>query len=776
VRIALLTERMRAGFGADLAHHHIADHLARHGHRVTVFASVADGSYGEAAYELVRVPVPATTWFPGYEANARRALVPVLASSPDVVLVGTFPFFSLLPELAARVPCVAIDFGICSTEGFRLWTRLNFAYMRFTQHRRYFPHARRIVAISEFVRRELPRSLQDRTSVIYLGVDHYSDEDAREVRARELRRARGIGDDETLALYVGRLNPEGQPYKGTAELVRVYQEARKAAPGLRLMMAGVGGPEDERWLSGEGVIPYVNVPAAEMPALYTAADLYVTCSRWEGFDLPLAEAQFFGRPVLAYRIGAHDEVVRDGETGALVDGLAALGARLVELARDPALRERWGREGRRWIAATYPWTKTVERYGAFVEETAPDRAAPAGTPGPRVSVIVVNYNAPPDMMGRCLASLARQTFAGIEVLVVDNGSTNGSPAWIAAHHPEARLIELGRNTGFAGGVNRGVDAARGEYLLVSNCDVEYAPTAVAEMMAVLDAYPDTAGVAPKTLLSGDPDIIDNIGTLVTRHMSAFNMGIGHLDMGQYDRSERVFGLCFAAALIRAGVYRTLGGLDESLFMYYEDVDWCFRANIAGFHFRTAPAAVVHHVHSGITRRLDYGFKYELIHLNLLRTAVQDIGRWRHVAKTLAIVLTAHAKGVLLHRQWVRPTIRILARFVADLPRRLVRRARVQRTRVVGDPELWVMSSGEAPFFDPVGYQPLRCYEMLIRGYRRRYLLGGDQRDLERAELMARAAEAFSSSKQRTDPTLLKERMLEILRDEPGRVRRYTERI
>ncbi len=252
MRIALLTERMRAGFGADLAHHHIADHLARRGHRVTVFASVADGSYGEAAYELVRVPVPATTWFPRYEANARRALVPVLASSPDLVLVGTFPFFSLLPELAARVPCVAIDFGICSTEGFRLWTRLNFAYMRFTQHRRYFPHARRIVAISEFVRRELPASLQDRTSVIYLGVDHYPDEDAREARARELRRARGIGDDETLALYVGRLNPAGQPYKGTAELVRVYQEARKAAPGLRLMMAGVGGPEDERWLSGAG--------------------------------------------------------------------------------------------------------------------------------------------------------------------------------------------------------------------------------------------------------------------------------------------------------------------------------------------------------------------------------------------------------------------------------------------------------------------------------------------------------------------------------------------
>ena len=112
-------------------------------------------------------------------------------------------------------------------------------------------------------------------------------------------------------------------------------------------------------------------------------------------------------------------------------------------------------------------------------------------------MIVVNYNAEPDMMGRCLDSLARQTFAGIEVLVVDNGSTNGSPAWIAAHHPAVRLIELGRNTGFAGGVNRGVEAARGDYLLVSNCDVEYMPTAVAEMMAVLDDHPEAAGVAPR---------------------------------------------------------------------------------------------------------------------------------------------------------------------------------------------------------------------------------------------------------------------------------------
>ena len=234
-------------------------------------------------------------------------------------------------------------------------------------------------------------------------------------------------------------------------------------------------------------------------------------------------------------------------------------------------------------------------------------------------------------------------------------------------------------------------------------------------------------------------------------MSAFNMGIGHLDMGQYDRSEPVFGLCFAAALIRAGVYRTLGGLDESLFMYYEDVDWCFRANIAGLHFRTAPAAVVHHVHSGITRRLDYDFKYELIHLNLLRTVVQT---WPLAPRGEDPRPRAHRP-----RQGRAPappvgatTARILVRFVADLPRRLVRRARVQRTRVVGDPELWEMSGGEAPFFDPVGYQPLRCYEMLIRGYRRRYLVGGDRRDLERADLMARVAEAFASSKQRTDST------------------------
>ncbi len=777
MRIGILTERMLVGFGADLAHHYIANHLAKCGHDVTVFASVADRSYADAIYELRTVPVPASTYFPRYEANARRMVLPVLATNPDLLLVGTFPFFSLIPELSRRVPCIALDFGICSTEGFRLWPRLNFAYMRRTQHRRYLPHARRIVAISEFVRGELPAALRPKASVIHLGVDHYPVNAGLGAEAAEFRRALGIGDGETLALYVGRLNPAGQPYKGTAELVRIFQRASTEAKGLRLLMAGLGSAEDEQWLRKAGVIPYLNAPARDMPLIYAAADLYVTCSRWEGFDLPLGEAQFFARPVLAYRIGAHPEVVREGQTGALVDGPEEFRARLVELAGDRALREHWGREGRRWVAETYPWARAVEAYSELVEEIGAS-AGPGGSGPlqPKVSVIVINYNADADMLGRCLSSLDRQTYRDFETVVVDNGSTNGSPEWIAAQHPQVRLLTLGRNLGFAGGVNRGAKAARGGYLLVSNCDVEYAPTAIEAMVAALEANPQAAGVAPKTMLAGEPDIIDNIGTLITRHMSAFNMGIGHLDMGQYDRSERVFGLCFAAALIRAGVFRALEGLDESMFMYYEDVDWCYRANIAGFHFLTEPRAVVYHVHSGITRQLDYAFKYELIHLNLLRTVVQDIGKWKHVAKTLARVFTDHAKGALLHRRWVRPTVRMFGRFVADLPRRLARRAVTQRHRVVPDPEIWALATGEVPFYDPAGYRPQRCYEMLIRGYQRRFLLSGNRRDLELAEGLVRIGQVFGTSKLQQEPELIKARVRELLQDEPEHIRRYVELI
>ena len=116
--------------------------------------------------------------------------------------------------------------------------RLNFAYMRHTQRFVYFRFAEHVAAISDFLRTQLPATVQERVSTIYLGADHYPLASATDRAA--MRHRFGVADDDVVALYVGRLNPDHQPYKGTRELVDTYSALRAEAPKLRLVMAGFG--------------------------------------------------------------------------------------------------------------------------------------------------------------------------------------------------------------------------------------------------------------------------------------------------------------------------------------------------------------------------------------------------------------------------------------------------------------------------------------------------------------------------------------------------------
>ena len=126
---------------------------------------------------------------------------------------------------------------------------------------------------------------------------------------------------------------------------------------------------------------------------------------------------------------------------------------------------------------------------------------------PFVSAVVVNYNAEPAVLARCLASLRGQTYSRLEVLVVDNGSPPGRVDAVLAAFPDARLLRLEENFGFAGGVNRGVAAAHGELVMVLNFDVELAPDCVERLAAAMRDDECLAGVAPKTVFMHDRHLI-----------------------------------------------------------------------------------------------------------------------------------------------------------------------------------------------------------------------------------------------------------------------------
>lgn len=360
---------MLLGFGVDLVIDKLAAGLVGEGHKVTVYTSLADGTYDAASYAIRQIPTAANSLFPLYDRNAHRWLDMLNKEDIDVWFVSTFPFFSLLPHLTA--PAVAIDYGICSKEGFSLDTKLNFIYMTWSQQQRYFPHAARIVTISGYVKSLLPPALRGKARVIYIGADHYLQdwrqrgEPAAEVA--EFRRLKGIDPDNVLVTYIGRLNPAGQPYKGTKDLMCLFSEISANNPAVKTMMVGYGDDDDARRVADLGIIPFIKAPVAAMPVIYAATDIYVTASRWEGFDLPLVEAAGFSKPGAALNIGAHPEVVDAGKTAFLSDTLAGLKSDVMRLSSETERRATMGAAAAEF-ARRFQWTSVIGEYNKLIEE------------------------------------------------------------------------------------------------------------------------------------------------------------------------------------------------------------------------------------------------------------------------------------------------------------------------------------------------------------------------------------------------------------------------
>ena len=218
-----------------------------------------------------------------------------------------------------------------------------------------------------------------------------------------------------------------------------------------------------------------------------------------------------------------------------------------------------------------------------------------------VSVVIPTWNGR-EMLDRALASVERQTLAPLEVIVVDNGSTDGTVEHLRERRPGIEVVALEENAGFAAAVNRGVERARGEYVALVNNDVELDPEFLRELVDGLERDSRAASAASKMLRFDDREVIDATGDTLRWSGIALQRGQGERDRGQYDRPERVFSACAGAALYRRSAFEQVGDFDEAFFAYLEDVDWGFRAQLAGWACVYVPTAVAYHVGSASTRR------------------------------------------------------------------------------------------------------------------------------------------------------------------------------
>ena len=220
------------------------------------------------------------------------------------------------------------------------------------------------------------------------------------------------------------------------------------------------------------------------------------------------------------------------------------------------------------------------------------------SPSPTASVVVVVYESGPTL-AQCLAALDAQSFGDFEIILVDNASSDRVAQAAAARDPAIRLIENADNLGFAAAVNQAARAARGAWLALLNPDAYADPHWLAALTAAAAANPAVKAFTSRQLMADDPTRLDGLGDVMALAGYPFRGGFGHRDPGPLAPGW-VFSGCGGAMMVRRDLFLELGGFDERLFCYCEDVDLGYRLRLVGEPTLLVPDAVVRHVGSAST--------------------------------------------------------------------------------------------------------------------------------------------------------------------------------
>lgn len=229
------------------------------------------------------------------------------------------------------------------------------------------------------------------------------------------------------------------------------------------------------------------------------------------------------------------------------------------------------------------------------------------TDSAQVTVVIVNWNGRGHLL-RCLQAVQQQSFSDFRVLVMDNGSTDGSEQLVAAlADPRFTLVALGENLGFARANNLAVArAAHATWVALLNPDAFPEPDWLAQLLAAAQRHPQGAAFGSQLLSAQDPNVMDGSGDCYHLSGRAYARDHGQVRRPQPRPEAEIFSPCAAAALYQRSAWVAAGGMDEDYFCYLEDVDLGFRLRLQGHTAWHVPEAICHHMGSALTgRRSDF---------------------------------------------------------------------------------------------------------------------------------------------------------------------------
>ena len=229
----------------------------------------------------------------------------------------------------------------------------------------------------------------------------------------------------------------------------------------------------------------------------------------------------------------------------------------------------------------------------FVARPARDYPQLQTVAAPFLSVIIPNFNGK-RFLATVFNALRAQSLRDFEIILADDASSDDSVAFTEANYPEVRLLVNRSNLGFARNCNMAADAARGRVVVFLNNDTEPEATWLEELVKVIVTNPRAAIVSSKLLLFSERNKIHSAGDLLGSDGIPRNRGVWEIDRGQYDSQPQIFSGCGGAVAYRKDIWSALGGFDDDFWMYLEDVDFAFRAQLEGYEAVFAPKARVYH--------------------------------------------------------------------------------------------------------------------------------------------------------------------------------------
>ncbi len=247
---------------------------------------------------------------------------------------------------------------------------------------------------------------------------------------------------------------------------------------------------------------------------------------------------------------------------------------------------------------------------------------------PLVSVIILASRQARGHLEACLPSVIAQTYPNLEIILVDNQTTDDSVEFTKENFPQVKIISTPPGLGFGGANNYAMKRAKGDFFFLVNEDTEMEPDCMAECVKVMARSDKIAIAAAKMKLFYMRAFINSLGNSTHSNGKSHDNFIGYLDVGQFDDTDHVFTACFGAAMLRRSVVEEIGYMDERYFVYFDDVDWAFRARIHGYDVVAAPRAIVYHKFNATVDTLGSMFKLGLTIHNRLRFAWKnfDINR------------------------------------------------------------------------------------------------------------------------------------------------------